>query len=153
MRDFLKRYWVEVIFGIFFILGIFFLIEDINIWAFMSDIFKGLLFSISTFSTSISQAATRYISLLEISDLVGFVMVVGAGVILLVRARRRFVQSNRYGGRLCPRCGSAILRMHRMRRDQFLGRILFLEFHRYRCGNQECEWRGLRKPGRTRSYT
>ena len=152
MRELLGKYWVEVIFGLGLVLGIYLLVEDVSIWAFVLDVYQSILFAIRTFSSSISQAMTVYVSSLELSDLVGFVMVIGAVVILLVRARRRYLQSDRYVGRFCPICGNAIVRLHRTRGDQILSQVLFFKFHRYRCGNQECDWAGLRKPGRTRSY-
>lgn len=152
MRKFLGKYWVEIVFGLGFVVGIFLLVGDFSIWVGISTTFQNLLSGLSRFSSGANQAVTTYINSLEITDLVGFVMASVAILILLIRARRRLIQSQRYVGRFCPVCGSAIVRTHRTSGDQMISRILFLSFHRYRCGNQDCTWQGLRKPGRTRSY-
>ena len=152
MREFLREFWIEVTFSFGMIVGIYLLVEEVSIWFFVLDVIESIQTAVRQSFSSVSQAFSMYVSTLELSDLVGFLLVVSAVVILAVRARRRFIVSDRYVGAFCPKCGSSLLRLHRFRSDQILSKILFLKFHRYQCSNSECDWGGLRKPARTRTY-
>ena len=74
--------------------------------------------------------------------LLGAVVVMGLGAIWLwghLLLRRRVLTT-----RECPRCGQTDWhRRHRHLADHIFG--LGLNVRRYRCGNTECNWDGLRR--------
>ena len=150
MRVILRKYWVEILVFFGLLVGIFLLTEQMNI--------RGLLFG---FIKTISEWSQQVIGggidrvqgiyrSLQLSDAIGIAVVMTAVVVLLLRVRFRFLQSENYTGRICPKCGSVFLRVHRTTWDRVLGKMTFIRFRRYRCSNRECSWEGRRKPGRRR---
>jgi len=148
MRGTVRKYWVEIIFGFGFILGILLMMGDGNIITSVQGFFQRTWSGVDLAIADSNAFIQDFFRMVEISDLVGFLMAVVALGILVWRARNRFKESERYTGRICPRCMSSFQRIHRTLGDRILGKIFFLKFHRYRCSNPECSWEGLRLPGR-----
>ncbi len=133
MRHFLKEFWVEVAFLFIAIVVILLSILHVNVLA----MFSGLVNFFWDFLAEFS-----------FSDYVRIVLVLMVGTILAWRACRRFTRSERYLGDQCPKCGSPLKRVRRVRRDRLLSKILLIPLHRYCCADSVCGWIGLKKPGR-----
>jgi hypothetical protein len=148
MRVILRKYWIEILVFLGLLAGIFLLTEQMNI--------RGLLFgflkSISEWSEQAIEGGIERVQVIyrgiQLSDAIGIAVVLAAVVVLLLRMRFRFQESENYTGRICPKCGSVFLRVHRTTWDRVLGKVTFIRFRRYRCSNRECGWEGRRKPGR-----
>ena len=148
MRAFLRKYWLEVIVLFGLVIGVFLLIEKVNILEIGAGIIAGAWTVIRSATAILFLGVAGFFKQLELSEFIGLVLVLGGGFLLAWRARQRFMVSGRYRGRSCPRCGGWFLRVRRTRLDRILGGVLFLRLFRYRCSNPECGWEGLRKPGR-----
>jgi hypothetical protein len=100
--------------------------------------------------SAIDRSLAEFVAETSPAELVGFVLVVLALLALVMRVRWRMMHSQRLTTLSCPRCGGSIHRVHRRMPDRLLS--LFLPSRRYRCGNSECRWQGLRVYGGHRSH-
>ncbi len=88
---------------------------------------------------------------LTLANLIGLVLVIGGVVFIGWRARVRFLNSTYWRAMTCPRCGSALHRVHRTPWDKAMGKTFLPHARRYRCERPECGWTGLRHSRRQSS--
>ena len=131
---FLKENWIETIFGVLVVIGLLaILIQRSQIDAMQAH----LVF--------IAQSMAAFFARFSLFDLLGALVAVAAAIFLLWRIRVRFLKSDRWLAKVCPRCGSPIARVHRSRWDKILGLTVLPHSRRYNCPS--CKWSGLRHRG------
>lgn len=131
---FLKEYWIETTFGVLVVIGLLaILIQRSQIEAVQAQL--GL----------IAQSIAAFFSRFSLIDLLGALVAAAAAIFLLWRIRVRFMKSNRWLAKACPRCGSPIVRIHRSVWDKILGFTILPHSRRFNCPS--CKWSGLRHRG------
>jgi hypothetical protein len=146
MRKFFKEYKVEIIFFLLVIVGLILIFGRDSILPIVLETLTGLL----GWSQSLMDALLAFFRNIELIDLISYALVIGGVIFVAWRVRWRFVQANVYRGKHCPKCGADFQRIHRKQMDLLVSKVFFLPINRYQCSNAECDWTGLRKPGRRR---
>jgi len=145
-RSWWQEYRFEIIVLALLGLGIFLLVEKLEIKAF---IFRQLRRLILGTATNISSLANRLFELLrevETSDIVGILLILTALGMIFYRLRNRYIL--RHGPlRNCLKCGSDMHRIHRRLRHRILGVILWADVRYYSC--KKCTFKGIRVAPRT----
>ena len=140
MKQFIREYRPELIAALMALLGIFLLVEQMDIRV---TIFRIMRLVWRTVGETVADVVRTVIySILHIrpSDLLGVVLILLSIVIVLWRVRVRLIQ--RMTGSICPVCGGDLRRSRRDRLDRLVS--LVLPVRPYRCRNSECRWKGLR---------
>lgn len=149
MRKRLSEWRLEIMLALLTALAVFLLTEQMDIrrtvWRWLRQIMAGL-----------GEVARRLADLLiptTLSDFVGMALITGVVILSVRRLRWRLQRSPRFAGPVCPRCGSALKRIHRKTGDRLVNAVV--PVHRYICSNADCRWRGLRvdPPKHHRSVT
>ncbi len=139
---FLRTYPVEIIAALAVSLGLFLLLEQMNIRAsvyrWISAGTQNVLHVFGHLSDSVALASDR----LTVSDVLGLILILAAMVAIFLRVRWRLIRTPSLTTLLCPRCRGSIHRVHRRLGDRMIS--WFVLVHRYRCSNRECRWSGLR---------
>jgi hypothetical protein len=155
MRKLFRDYRIEILAGLFALLGVLFLSLRGVIAAFFAR--NGQ--EISAFGRIILQLLDGWVIQarqgLSISTVLAYLAVFLALVMIAWRIRVRFLTSVSWKATICPRCGNEIHRVHRNWFDHFLSLTLLPSARRYRCANEKCRWSGLRRrrPHETHSLT
>jgi choline-glycine betaine transporter len=148
MKVFIKEFKVEIIvFGIA-ILGALIWFDPLGIRSGTLALLESLIMGVGGFIPDFEKKVIGFFSSLTVSEVVGFFILVIASVFVIARTRSRYLVSDFYLSRNCPRCGDKLIRIRRKWYDRVLSVVLFVPFHRYRCVYRDCGWKGLRKPGR-----
>jgi hypothetical protein len=140
MKQFLREYRIELVAVLMALLGIFLLVERMQIRV---TILRIILLAWRTLSGTVGAVVREVIYRIlhiTVSDLIGLVLLVLSIVIVLWRVRMRVLQ--RLTGSACPVCGGELRRSRRDWMDRLLS--LLLPVAPYRCRNEECRWEGLR---------
>jgi len=148
MKKFLKEYWIEIGALIILSLGIFLLVERMEI---RSTIWQTILNAKTLFQSEAElfvKGMIVFVGNFTLSDTIGTLFVILAVIFVLWRIRYRFLHSDFWLATTCPKCGSELHRVHRSKFDHFLSRTVLPKSHRYECSNPECNWSGLRRRGR-----
>lgn len=148
MKKFLKAYWVEFGILITFLLAVFLLVEQFSIRNIFLRVVRRLALIARQGVDQFGYTAGSYFERFTLSDLIGWLLILVAVLVILLRVRWRLLNSERWSSRACPRCGQPLRRMHRRSRDRFFSKLIMIQSHRYRCSDPSCDWSGLRKPGR-----
>jgi len=140
MKQFLREYRVELIAALMALLGIFLLVERmqirVTIFAFMCAAWR----IVSGAVWAVVSAVVNRIMRTTVSDLIGLALIFLAILIVFRRLRLRLL-SRLQKRRACPVCGGELHRSRRRKRDRLLA--LLVPVARYRCKNRECGWEGL----------
>jgi hypothetical protein len=142
VREFARTYWFEITWLTIVVLGIFLIFERLNI---RQTLIGGTRAGLATAFDGIGHLdnlVVDFLTHITLSNAVGYVLILGALVAILLRARWRLMRDPALTTLRCPRCGSDIHRVHRRTLDRLIG--LYLPVRRYRCAYSECRWRGLR---------
>jgi len=141
-----QKYRFELTVLVLLALGVFLLVEKLEIKAFVFRQLKRLILGIAT---NISSLTNRLFSLLmevETSDIVGILLILTALGMVFYRIRNRYIL--RHGPlRSCLKCGSDMQRTHRRLRHRILGLILWADVRYYSC--KKCTFKGIRIAPRT----
>ncbi len=144
MKNFLKEYRVEIFALLFVLVGVFLVIEKMDIRGTILQVILQTGVSAKTFLQSALKVVSGYITSFTLSDLIGWILIIATGVFVLWRFRYRFSRSERWRATVCPRCGGPIHRIHRTSLDRILSKTFLPHVYRYQCENSECDWSGLR---------
>ena len=144
MRRFLKEYRVELIALLVALLGIFLLVEQFDIRVSIYKTLGWLVTSLNQFVQISWERMLGYFSSFTLSDLIGWILIIGTLVFVAWRARYRFLRSGYWRSTTCPKCGSSLERIHRKRFHHLLSKTLLPHGRRYGCTNTECNWTGMR---------
>jgi hypothetical protein len=140
--SFLSANSVEIIAAAVVGLGIFLILERMNIrLALLQAAGIGVQNALHAIG-HVDDAVADLIARITLSNALGFVLVLGAGIAIVLRVRWRLVQTESLTTLRCPRCGGSIHRVHRRLGDRAIS--WFVLVRRYSCWNRECRWCGIR---------
>ncbi len=145
--SFFKRYWLELLSASLLILGVFLMVERLEI--------KSVIARTITQGFALVERAVSFLfsSMFHIegSDIVGIVLILAAGWLLGFRARSRAIR--RHLGldhdELCPACKNDLRRIPRTLRHRFTQFIFRVRIRRYacrKCGFLAAVWTSNREP-------
>jgi hypothetical protein len=140
LREFLREYAVELTAGFLALLGVFLLVERMEIRVTILRLLRlGWRALAGTLQGLVAQVVHRIVHVTT-SDLLGLGLIALATGVVLWRVRVRLMK--RYADHACPKCGGDLHRRHRHWPDRVLS--LLVPVKRYRCKDAECQWEGLR---------
>ena len=148
----LLRDYPEIIWVFLALLGMFLLLERMNIRQSVSRFLTRSLSDILHMFGHLDVTVDGVFSRLTPSNLLGIILLTGAAVGILYRVRWRLMRTPSLTTIRCPQCDAGIHRVHRHTLDRLIG--IIVPVHRYRCSNSDCRWDGLRVStvtGRSRS--
>ena len=138
----LSKWWAEILVGLLMAFGVFFLFERMQIRHTLLNWLQRGWSALLRLAGAAQDGVLQFLQSRTVSDLLGILFLAAALAIVVWRIRWRLLNSVRFTGRQCPRCGSALHRVHRHGLDRALSVVV--PVRRYRCGNLECRWNGLR---------
>ena len=141
MKRVFREYRVELVATLMALLGIFLLVERMQIRVTILSFMRAAWRTVSGAVWAVVSAVVNRILHTTVSDLTGLVLIILAILIVLRRLRLRLL-SRLQNRRACPVCGGELRRTHRRRWDRLLS-LLVVRVARYRCKNEECHWEGL----------
>ena len=142
MRRIWREYCFEIIWLLVVALGIFLLVERMNI---RQSLWGWLRLLIGVLESSGQRLAATIVGAIRsttLSDFIGYVLISLAMVAMAWRIRWRIMHSPRWTTEVCPRCGGHISRVRRHLTDRLIN--LIIPVRRYRCREKGCGWSGLR---------
>ena len=146
MKKSFKEYKVEILIVLLVLLGIFLLVERIELQSLTANGIEVLQTTLKRLDILLKTGVKFYILSLSPSDFIGWVLLILAIVIVVWLIRHRFTNSTTIQAAACPRCGSPLHRVHRKYFDRLLSQTFLPHARRYRCANSSCRWTGLRRP-------
>jgi hypothetical protein len=146
VRKILREYRAEIAIVLLILMGIFLLVERMELQSMITKGFLVLQSSLKNLLALIKIGVQFYIFSLSLSDLIGWILLILGIAIAIWMVRYRFTHSPTLLASGCPKCGSELHRVHRKYFDRFLSRTLLPHARRYRCANPDCRWTGLRHP-------
>jgi len=146
VKKIIKEHKIEIAIVLLILLGIFLLIEQIELRSLFANGLQVFQTSLKKLLSLMKTGVKFYVLSLSLSDFIGWILLVLAIVLAIWMVRNRFTHSASVQATSCPKCGSALHRIHRKYFDRLLSRTIFPHARRYRCANPECQWIGLRHP-------
>ena len=138
---FYQEYNFEITVVILIALGVFLLIEDLEIKHYLYEFIKVILFTIGTFIELLRDTSIFIIDKFEISDLVGISLILLALFLIANRWRERMIE--RYSVlRNCPDCNGDLQRIKRDINQKMTGLLYFLTVKNYHC--KSCNYTGFK---------
>ena len=132
-QPFLQEYNFEITVVVLFSLGIFLLVEDLEIKQYIFEAIRTIFFTIGLGIKWFRDSILFLIKQFEVSDLVGISLILY--VVYLVANRWRDRMIDRYKDlRSCPQCGSdEIQRIKKNWKHKIMGIIYFAKVKHYQC--------------------
>jgi hypothetical protein len=144
MKKMFRKYRLESI-VLLMVSGVVILrVGNFGIQGFLQRIFIGSIALLQNFFQRTIDWLIAFSRSFTLMDFLSVVLVLGAIGFLFWRIRYHFRRDPDYEAIACPRCGSAIRRVHRTSIDRILGKTFLPNSRRYRCSNKSCGWSGLR---------
>ncbi len=140
IRKLVREYTVELVAGFLALLGVFLLVEQMEIRITIIRLLRLAWRAIRRTTGRSVEAVISRISGITTSDFLGLLLIALAVAVILWRVRVRL--SQHLAGRTCPVCGSDLRRRHRRWWDRVLS--ILVPVGRFRCKNEDCNWEGLR---------
>ena len=138
---FYQEYNFEITVVILIALGIFLLVEELEIKHYLYEFIKVILFTIGNFIKLIRDGSIFIIDKFEISDLVGISLILLAFFLITNRWRERMIE--RYSVlNNCPNCNGDLQRIKRDFNQKVTGIIYYLNVKNYRC--KKCNYKGFK---------
>jgi hypothetical protein len=151
LKKVLREYLPEIIAVVVALLGIFLLVERMQIRQTLAAALLRLLNFLKELFASLGSNLGGFFSRLTLSNAIGWILILFTCGYILWRLRYRFAHSARMLAGDCPRCGGELRVVHRKPLDRFIAAVFLPRARRYRCTNKECNWTGLRRsPERSR---
>ena len=132
---------MEIAIGVLFVLGVFLLVEDLEIKLFIYHGFVSLFKTLAGMMNDLLQRMGTTIRRIEGSDIVGSIFIALAMILLLYRVRQKAIA--RYSELSeCPECGENLIMAHRNLFQKVISRLFRVKIRRFRC--KACDFDGLR---------
>ena len=146
-KSFIREYDYELTAIFLILLGIFLLIEDLEIKEYLYDFFQNIFSSIVYVITKIINIFVLIIKQFETSDIVGIVLTFMGFYMLLKIWRDR--QISRYSYlQNCPQCGGNLRRIPRTSKQKLSGFIFGSKIKHYSCNI--CDYKGIKMSKRSK---
>jgi len=140
-KSILREFTMEIIIGILFLLGIFLLLEEMEIKTY---IFHGIVSFFQAITNGFSNslgAIIGTVDIIETSDIVGTLLILVAFFLIMHRVRQKAI-IRLHELSACPDCGGDLLHIHKNYLQRLTSKIFRLKIRRYHC--KSCEFEGLR---------
>ena len=138
---FYQEYNFEITVVILIALGVFLLVEEMEIKHYLYEFIKVIFFTIGNFIKLLRDTSIYIIDKFEISDLVGISLILLAIFLIANRWRERMIE--RYSVlKNCPDCNGDLQRIKRDFNQKMIGYIYFLTVKNYRC--KSCNYNGFK---------
>ena len=148
--SFFKRFWFEILALLFLSLGIFLLIERLQIKAILCSWVLGAVGIIASTASAIGHWITENLIAIEKSDLVGAALILVALSMMVYRLRARAIA--RHPPPIlkeeCPKCSGDMVRAPRRASHRLLEWALWIRIRRYACSKcsfRTTSWHRLRE--------
>ena len=146
--SFISEYNYEITIVVLIALGIFLLVEDLEIKHYMYLGLRWFLFSIGDIIKGIRDNIILLLEkdLFELSDLVGISLILFALHLAAKRWRDREIE--RYSElSICPNCGGKLQRVQRTPKQKIISLFYVAQVKNYSC--RECEFKGIKMSKKT----
>ena len=146
--SFISEYNYEITIVVLIALGIFLLVEDLEIKHYMYLGLRWFLFSIGDIIKGIRDNIILLLEkdLFELSDLVGISLILFALHLAAKRWRDREIE--RYSElSICPNCGGKLQRIQRTPKQKIISFFYVAQVKNYSC--RECEFKGIKMSKKT----
>ena len=138
---FYQEYNFEITVVLLIALGVFLLVEELEIKHYLYEIIKVIFFTIGNFIKLLRDTSIYIIDKFEISDLVGISLILLAIFLIANRWRERMIE--RYSVlRNCPDCNGDLQRIKRDFNQKMTGLLYFLTVKNYRY--KSCNYKGFK---------
>ena len=138
---FYQEYNFEITVVLLIALGVFLLVEEMEIKHYLYEFIKVIFFTIGNFIKLLRDTSIYIIDKFEISDLVGISLILLAIFLIANRWRERMIE--RYSVlKNCPDCNGDLQRIKRDFNQKMIGYIYFLTVKNYRC--KSCNYNGFK---------
>ena len=138
---FYQEYNFEITVVVLIALGVFLLIEDLEIKHYLYEFIKVIFFTIGKFIKLLQNGSIFIIEKFEISDLVGISLILLALFLIANRWRERLIERHSIL-RICPDCNGDLQRIKRDLNQKVIGLIYFLTVKNYHC--KSCNFKGFK---------
>ena len=138
---FYQEYNFEITVVALIALGVFLLIEDLEIKHYLYEFMKVIFFTIGNFIKLLRNGSIFIIEKFEISDLVGISLILLALFLIANRWRERLIERHSLL-RICPDCNGDLQRIKRDFNQKVTGLIYFLTVKNYHC--KSCNFKGFK---------
>ena len=138
---FYQEYNFEITVVVLIALGVFLLVEELEIKHYLYEFIKIIFFTIGNFIKLIRDGSIFIIDKFEISDLVGISLILLAFFLIANRWRERMIE--RYSLlNYCPNCNGDLQRIKRDFNQKVTGIIYYLTVKNYHCNT--CNYTGFK---------
>ena len=138
---FYQEYNFEITVVVLIALGVFLLIEDLEIKHYLYEFIKVIFFTIGNLIKLLRNGSIFIIEKFEISDLVGISLILLALFLIANRWRERLIERHSIL-RICPDCNGDLQRIKRDLNQKVTGLIYFLTVKNYHC--KSCNFKGFK---------
>jgi len=138
---FYQEYNFEITVVLLIALGVFLLVEELEIKHYLYEFIKIIFFTIGNFIKLLRDGSIFIIDKFEISDLVGISLILLALFLIANRWRERMIERHSVL-RNCPDCNGDLQRIKRDFNQKVTGFIYFLTVKNYHC--KSCNYTGFK---------
>ena len=131
-RTFQKEYSFEIKVVILFTLGIFLLVEDLEIKHYIFEFLRTILFTIANGIKFLRDLIIFFIKQFEISDIVGLSLILYVIYLIVNRWRERMIERHKSFTE-CKICGSDIQRIRKNWNHKILSVLYLVNVKHYQC--------------------
>ena len=132
LKNFIKKYYFEVIVFLLIILGLFLLIEDFDLKLFIQSIFSEIYQLLKNSYTFLLGSFSGGLKLIKLSNLLGFIILFFSFILVLRRWKNRIL-SNSISSKECIKCESLSNRVKTSIKSKVLEFIFKLKIRKYQC--------------------
>ena len=140
-KPFFEEYNFEIMVLFLLGLGIFLLVEDLEIKAYMYNIIRSVFLSVEKFIQSVRDGVFYVIGEFETSDLVGISLIFSALFLIANRWKERMI--DRFSSlKECPECGNKLHRIQKTTGQRITSMFYFVDVKHYSC--KICNYKGIK---------
>ena len=140
-RSYFREYNFEFTVVVLIALGIFLIVEDLEIKYYIYQFVKAFFFGIGHIIKLIKNGAIYLVSQFETSDLVGISLILLAIFLIAKRWRDRIIERHSILTE-CPNCNGHLVRTHRELNHKIMSLIYFITVKNYHC--KVCKYKGIK---------
>ena len=140
-QPFLQEYNFEITVVVLLALGIFLLVEDMEIKHYLYIFIRAIFFAIGDIIKLFKHGFIFVYNQFEQSDLVGISLILLAVILIANRWRERMIERFSQLNK-CPKCGGHIHRIRRNLKQKVLSVVYFVNVKHYHC--KSCSYKGIK---------
>ena len=140
-RSYFREYNFEFTVVVLIALGIFLIVEALEINYYIYPCVKGFFFGIGHIIKLIQNGTIYVVSQFETSDLVGISLILLAIFLIAKRWRDRIIERHSILTE-CPNCNGHLVRTHRELNHKIMSFIYFITVKNYHC--KVCKYKGIK---------